>query len=88
MDDPKITRTKWAEHQVEEILSVPLISKFMFHGPKHNNPSEKEVIDFMIVHRGQSILISQKAQDDPTKRTIKRNALKAQYFCLYDLPSK
>jgi hypothetical protein len=58
MSDPKITRTEWAERQVEEFLSLPLVSEFVFRSPKHNDPSEKEVIDFLIMHKGQSILIS------------------------------
>jgi hypothetical protein len=69
-----MARTDWAERQVEELLSVPLVSEFVFRSPKHNDPAEKEVIDHLIVHRGQSILLSQKAQDDPVKRSNLRNA--------------
>jgi hypothetical protein len=69
-----MARTDWAELQVEELLSVPLVSEFVFRSPKHNDPEEKEVIDHLIVHRGQSILLSQKAQDDPVKRSDLRNA--------------
>ncbi len=72
---PKIQRTEWAERQVEELLSVPFISEFVFRSPKHNDPNEKEVIDHLIVHSGQSILISQKSQEDPGKRTVERNKL-------------
>jgi len=75
VSDPQITRTEWAERQVEEFLSLPLISEFVFRSPKHNDPTEKEVIDLLILHKGQSILISQKAQDDPAKRTVLRNEL-------------
>lgn len=75
MSSPKITRTDWAERQVEELLSVPLISEFVFRGPKHIDRTEKEVIDFLVVHGQQCILISQKAQDDPEKRTVERNKL-------------
>jgi hypothetical protein len=71
----KITRTKWAEHQVEEVLSLPLISEFVFRSPKHNDPTEKEVIDHLIVHKGDGILISQKAQEDPTSRSVEKNEL-------------
>jgi hypothetical protein len=70
---PKIARTDWAELQVEELLSVPLVSEFVFRSPKHNDPDEKEVIDHLIIHRQQCILLSQKAQEDPGKRDIARN---------------
>jgi hypothetical protein len=69
-----MARTDWAELQVEQLLSVPLVSEFVFRSPKHNDPDEKEVIDHLIVHRGQSIILSQKAQDDPLKRSDTRNA--------------
>jgi hypothetical protein len=75
MAPPKIARSDWAELQVEELLSVPLISEFVFRSPKHNDPDEKEVIDHLIVHAGQSILLSQKAQEVPEKRTVERNKL-------------
>lgn len=75
MAPQKIARTDWAELQVEELLSVPLISEFVFRSPKHNDPDEKEVIDHLIIHAGKSILLSQKAQEEPDKRTIKRNEL-------------
>lgn len=70
---PKIARTDWAELQVEELLSVPLVSEFVFRSPKHNDPDEKEVIDHLIIHGQQCILLSQKAQEEPDKRGIARN---------------
>jgi hypothetical protein len=75
MAPPEIARTVWAELQVEELLSVPLISEFVFRSPKHNDPDEKEVIDHLIIHGQQSIILSQKAQKDPEKRTVARNEL-------------
>ena len=72
---PTISRTDWAEREVEHVLSLPLISEFVFRSPKHNDPNEKEVIDHLIVHKDEAILISQKAQDDPTKRSVQRNEL-------------
>jgi hypothetical protein len=75
MSNPPIARTDWAELQIEDLLSVPLVSEFVFRSPKHNDPDEKEVIDHLIVHRQQSILLSQKAQDDPEKRSVTRNEL-------------
>jgi hypothetical protein len=75
MSAPKIARTDWAELQVEELLSTPLISEFVFRSPKHCDPVEKEVIDHLIIHRQQSIILSQKAQEAPQERTIARNEL-------------
>ncbi len=54
---------------------MPLISEFVFRSPKHNDPTEKEVIDHLIVHKGEGILISQKAQEDPTSRSVEKNEL-------------
>ena len=75
MAEAATTRTLWAERQVEEVLSLPLISEFVFRSPKHNDPNEKEVIDHLIVHKGNGILISQKAQEDPTSRGVEKNEL-------------
>jgi hypothetical protein len=75
MERPKITRTEWAELQVEELLSVPFVSEFVFRSPKHNDPDEKEVIDHLLIHGSQCILLSQKAQEEPDKRTPERNEL-------------
>ena len=75
MEISKISRTEWAEQKMEELLSIPFISEFVFRSPKHNDPNEKEVCDHLIVHSGQSILISQKAQEDPDRRTVERNKL-------------
>jgi hypothetical protein len=52
MASPKIARTDWAELQVEELLSAPLVSEFVFRSPKHNDPTEKEVIDHLIEFPG------------------------------------
>ena len=75
MERPKISRTEWAELQVEELLSVPFVSEFVFRSPKHNDPDEKEVIDHLLIHGGRCILLSQKAQEQPDKRTPDRNEL-------------
>jgi hypothetical protein len=75
MAEAATTRTLWAERQVEEVLSLPLISESVFRSPKHNDPNEKEVIDHLIVHKGDGILISQKAQEDPTSRSVEKNEL-------------
>ena len=55
-------------------MSLPLISEFVFRSPKHNDPTEKEVIDHLIVHKGDGILISQKAQEDPTGAVSRRTS--------------
>jgi hypothetical protein len=73
MAAPQIARTDWAELQVEELLSVPLISEFVFRSPKHIDKTEKEVIDHLILHKQQCILLSQKAQENPDKLTIADN---------------
>jgi len=65
MERPKITRTEWAELQVEELLSVPFVSEFVFRSPKHNDPDEKEVIDHLVIHGGRCILLSQNPDDRP-----------------------
>lgn len=75
MAEAATTRTLWAERQVEGILSLPLISEFVFRSPKHNDPNEKEVIDHLIVHKSDGILLSQKAQEDPTSRSVQKNEL-------------
>jgi hypothetical protein len=75
MERPKITRTEWAELQVEKLLSIPFVSEFVFRSPKHNDPDEKEVIDHLLIHGGRCILLSQKAQEEPDKRTPERNEL-------------
>jgi len=75
MERPKITRTEWAELQVEELLSIPFVSEFVFRSPKHNDPDEKEVIDHLVIHGDKCILLSQKAQEEPDKRTAERNDL-------------
>ncbi len=72
--NPPVQRTDWAEREVEEFLSLPFVSEFVFRSPQHIDSiqSEHEVVDFLILHRGIGILISQKCQDDPTRRTIEK----------------
>ena len=57
-------------------MSLPLISKFVFRSRKHHDPNEKEVIDHLIVHKGDAILISQKAQEDPASLSVEKNQLR------------
>jgi hypothetical protein len=63
-------RTEWAELHVEDLLSAPLFREFVFRSPRtFDGTTEHEVSDFLIHHRGQAILVSQKCQEDPLKRT-------------------
>lgn len=72
------TRTRWAEEQVEVLLSIPLISEFVFRSPQNlEGPrnTQREVADLLIQHMGKGLLLSQKAQEDPESRDYRRNEL-------------
>ena len=72
------TRTRWAEEQVEVLLSIPFISEFVFRSPQNlEGPrnSQREVADLLIEHLGKGLLLSQKAQEDPESRGDRRNGL-------------
>lgn len=73
MSTHRVQRTDWAEEQVEKLLAGPLISEFVFRGPKYLDKTEKEVIDFLLLHKGSSILISQKTQEEPDSRDSAEN---------------
>jgi hypothetical protein len=49
-DQEKLSRTDWAERDVEEFVSLPFISEFVFRSLKTFDRSEKEIIDFMLMH--------------------------------------
>ena len=66
MEEPKITRTEWAELQVEELLSVPFVSEFVFRSPKHHDPDEKEVIDHLIIHGAGASFFLRRRRRSPT----------------------
>lgn len=68
-------RTLWAEPQVEQLLSAPFIAEFIFRSPQIIDPTQKELVDFAFVHKERSILVSQKAQEEPGKRTAEKNRL-------------
>jgi len=69
-------RTEWAEREVEEFLSIPFISEFVFRNVQTAERRKKEqVADFLIDHRGSSILIEQKCQEDPSSRTPQKSEL-------------
>jgi len=63
------TRTRWSERHMEELVSLPFIAEFVFRSPKKLDPQEKEVADLMVVHEGSCLLISQKLQEDPFRRS-------------------
>jgi hypothetical protein len=72
------TRTRWAEEQVEQLLSIPFISEFVFRSPQNlEGPrnTQREVADLLIDHMGKGLLVSQKAQEDPESRGERRNEL-------------
>jgi hypothetical protein len=66
---PSNLRTQDAEKAVEAFLSLPLVSEFVFRSPQTVDTSQKEVVDLLISHSGMSVLISQKCQEDPSRRT-------------------
>ena len=63
-------RTEWAERHVEEFLSLPFFSEFVFRDVQTSERKKPEqVADFLIYHGGIGIVIEQKCQEDPTVRT-------------------
>ena len=69
------SRTRWAEKQAEEILSVPFISEFVFRSPQMLDGTQREIADLLILFKGTGILVSQKAQEDPLSRDDRKNEL-------------
>jgi hypothetical protein len=66
-------RTEWAEHSVEEFLSLPFFSEFVFRNVQTiERQRPEQVADFLISHRGFGIIIEQKCQEDPTMRTAQK----------------
>ncbi|MFZ0979720.1 MAG: hypothetical protein WAN23_09995 [Candidatus Acidiferrales bacterium] len=66
------SRTLWAERHVEEFLSLPLVSEFVFRSPQTLDGSQREVADFLVTCDAHGILISQKCQEDPTSRSAEK----------------
>jgi hypothetical protein len=64
----QLKRTEWAERHVEEFLSLPLISEFVFRSPQTLDGTQREVADLLVAHGDTGILISQKCQEDPDSR--------------------
>jgi hypothetical protein len=72
-------RTEWAEHHVEDFLSLPFISEFVFRDVRTTERHKQEqVADFLIFHRGTGLLVEQKCQEDPNARTPQKTELWAQ----------
>ena len=64
------SRTIAAEKFVEKFAGVPLTAECVFYNPKYLDKSvEKELCDFLIILRGEAILVSMTSQEDPTTRT-------------------
>jgi predicted thioredoxin/glutaredoxin len=61
-------RGNYAECELERLLSAPLISESVYRGAKYydneskKRQTKKELIDFFLLHKGSSVLISSKAQ--------------------------
>lgn len=64
----QLKRTEWAERHVEEFLSLPLISEFVFRSPQTVDGTQREVADLLVAHGDIGILVSQKCQEDPSSR--------------------
>jgi hypothetical protein len=65
-----VQRTLWAEMFVDGFSSRPLTAECVFYSPQYiDRGKQKEVCDFLLVLRGNAILVSMKSQDDPSSRT-------------------
>lgn len=63
-------RSVWAERFFEHFAGIPLTAECVYYSPQFSDKGiQKEVCDFLIVLRGEAILVSMKSQEDPTKRT-------------------
>ena len=66
-------RGVWAESYVQDFLSLPFVSEFVFRSLQTlDKGTQKEVADFLIAHPGVGILMSQKTQKDPFARTAEK----------------
>ena len=64
-----LSRTIAAEQFVQGFAGIPLTAECVFYSPKYLDKSvEKELCDFLIILRGEGILVSMKSQEDPTTR--------------------
>ena len=80
---PTESRTALVERMVADFAGRPLMRETVFHSAKYlDGRTQKEVCDVLLVHRGQGILLSVKAQGrsrDPqaTTRWLAKNGAKA-----------
>lgn len=63
------SRTQWAERHVDEFLSLPLVSEFVYRSPQALDGNQREVADFLVTYGLPGVLLSQKCQEDPTLRS-------------------
>jgi len=69
-------RTEWAERHAEEFLSLPFVSEFVFLNVQTiERRKQEQVADFLIFHRGTGVLVEQKCQEDPSRRTPLKSEL-------------
>jgi hypothetical protein len=64
-----LSRTLWAEQHVERFIAPAFVAEFVFRSPQVIDGTQKEVADLLIHRAEQTLLVSQKCQDDPTSRT-------------------
>lgn len=63
-------RTLWAEKFVDSFSSRPLTNECVFYSPQYiDGRKQKEVCDFLLMLRGNAILLSMKSQENPSLRT-------------------
>lgn len=80
---PGNARTLNVERVVRDLVSLPLMRENVFHSAKYlDGKTEKEVCDLLLVHRGEAIVVSIKAQEKKrdeagTHRWLKKTAGKA-----------
>lgn len=67
-----LQRTDWAEEVAARLCSDRLLSENVFRGPMYLDGTEKELCDLLLFLRGEAILVSMKAQQDPTLRDSDR----------------
>jgi hypothetical protein len=83
LQSPTEPRTLRAERLLAHFVSLPLLRDNVFRAPMYlDGRTEKEVCDVLLLHRGQAIVVSLKAQerprtDDETARWLRKNAARA-----------
>lgn len=72
------SRTSWAEVELDRFLSMSFIREFVFRSPQLIDKTQKELADMLLAHSDYGILIQQKCQEDPSKRSLDKAASWAQ----------